>query len=1184
MTNDLSRARSLSPEEKRALLESLLRKEPVGSRVAPLSFSQQRLWFLEALEEMGGTYHIPLRLYLTGSLDVAALRRALDRIVARHEVLRTTFGQVDGKPVQRVSAPTPGGFPLAEHDVRSAPDPRAALDAMVRAEAAARFDLAAGPLIRGTLVRVASDEHALLVTVHHIVSDGWSMGVFGRELSTLYEAFRTGGADPLPALPTQYADYAAWQRRRVKGELLERQAGFWERTLAGAPELLELPADHPRPARQDFAGDSVPLALDAELSAALKALSRRNGTTLFMTLLAGWAIVLSRLSGQADVVVGTPTAGRDRREIEGLIGFFVHTLALRVDLSAAPTVAELLGQVRTRALEAQQHQDIPFEQVVERVRPVRSLAYSPLFQVMFAWQNALGEGLTLPGLQTGPVGKPAQDTAKFDLSLTLWEDDGRITGSLEYATALFHRATVERHAGYLRRVLGEMAADDQRPVERLPIMPESERALVVDAWNRTEAEYPAGACVHELFEAQVERTPGATALAWDGGSLEYAALNARANRLAHHLRARGVGPDVRVAICAERGPEMVVAVLATLKAGGAYVPLDPAYPAERLRHMLHDSAPAVVLAQAHLGERLQRPLDGLAAPVVALDTEAASWAGAPATDPERGALTPEHPAYVIYTSGSTGRPKGVLVPHRGLCNVAAAQRRDFGVGPDDRVLQFASFSFDAATFELVMALAAGGALCLAPREELLPGPGLIALLRRQAVTMVTLPPSALAALPVEDLPALRTITVAGEALPAELVARWGGRHRLLNLYGPTEATIWSTVAECADPERKPAIGRPIANTRAYVLDARGAPVPVGVTGELYVGGAGVARGYLGRPGLTAERFVPGAFGGGPGSGCTARATWSAGGPTARWSSWGATTTRSRCAASASSWARSRRGCGAPRHPRGGRRAAARTPRPARSWWPTTWPAAPWRWRRCGRTCPSGCRSTWCRPRTWGWMRFPSLPTARWTARRSPRPRATPTPAAATSRPWARRSRRWRTCGPRCWAWSGWAAGTTSSTWAGTPFWPCRWARGCGRRWAPRSRCAKSSHPPFWRTWPGPSRAPRAPRSPPSSPRTGAGAFPFPSPSSACGSWSSWGTWGAPTTSPTACACAGRWTGTRSCGRWTGSSRATRCCARGSRSWTASPSSASPPRRGAGSPSWSTTWAPIPIRWPRWRRC
>ncbi|MBB4636056.1 non-ribosomal peptide synthetase [Longimicrobium terrae] len=861
MSNDLSRARNLSPEEKRALLESLLRKEPAGSRVAPLSFSQQRLWFLEALEDMGGTYHIPMRLYLRGTLDVAALRRALDRIVARHEVLRTTFGEVDGKPVQRISAPA--RFALAEHDVRAAPDPRAALDALVRQDAEARFDLAAGPLIRGALVRVADDEHALLITVHHIVSDGWSMGVFGGELSALYEAFSTGAADPLPALPTQYADYAAWQRRRVEGELLERQAGFWERTLAGAPELLELPADHPRPARQDYAGGAVPLELDAELSAALRALSRRNGTTLFMTLLAGWAIVLSRLSGQDDVVVGTPTAGRDRREIEGLIGFFVHTLALRVELSGAPTVAEVLAQVRTRALEAQQNQDIPFEQVVERVRPVRSLAYTPLFQVMFAWQNALGDGLSLPGLQTGEVDVDARSSAKFDLSLTLWEDDGRITGSLEYAAALFDRSTVERHAGYLRRALREMAADDQRPVERLSILPDDERARVVDGWNRTAAEFPAQSCIHELFQDHARRAPDADALLWGADRVSYGELNARANRLAHHLRGLGAGPEVRVAICAERGPEMIVALLATLKAGGAYVPLDPAYPADRLRHMLHDSAPAVVLVQPHLAERLREPLDGLAVPLVALDAE--SWAGAPDTDPERGALMPDHPAYVIYTSGSTGRPKGVLVPHRGLCNVAAAQQRVLGAGPDDRVLQFASFSFDAAAFELVMALAAGGALCLAPREELLPGPGLIDLLRRHAVTLVTLSPTALAALPVEDLPALRTITVAGEALPAELVARWGARHRLWNLYGPTEATIWSTAAQCTDAERRPDIGLPIANVQAYVLGRGGEPVPVGVAGELYVGGAGVARGYLGRPGLTAERFVPDAFGTEPGA-------------------------------------------------------------------------------------------------------------------------------------------------------------------------------------------------------------------------------------------------------------------------------------------------------------------------------
>ncbi|HVH12429.1 MAG TPA: condensation domain-containing protein, partial [Longimicrobium sp.] len=501
----------------------------------PPSFAQQRLWFLEQVGNLGGTYHIPMRLRLRGELDRAALARALDRIVARHEALRTTFPAVDGEPVQRIASVEDSALRLIEHDLAGSVDAEDVLLRLMTDEAGAPFDLVGGPLVRGRLVRMAPDDHVLLVTMHHIVSDGWSMGVFARELGALYGAFARGEADPLPPLPVQYADYAAWQRRTVDGELLERQAGFWARSLSGAPELLELPTDRARPRTQDFAGASLPIELDADVTAALKALSRRHGTTLFMTLLAGWAVVLGRLAGQADVVVGTPTAGRDRRETEGLIGFFVQTLALRVDLSGGPTVAELLGQVRARALEAQQHQDIPFEQVVERVRPARSLAYHPLFQVLFAWQNALGEPMVVPGLETGDAAESAQDTAKFDLSLTLWEDDGRIAGGLNYATALFDRATVERHAAYLRRALEEMAADDNRPVERLALLSADERARVLEACNRTQAEYPA-ACIHELFRAQAARTPDAVALSWQGERVTYAELERRANRISHALR------------------------------------------------------------------------------------------------------------------------------------------------------------------------------------------------------------------------------------------------------------------------------------------------------------------------------------------------------------------------------------------------------------------------------------------------------------------------------------------------------------------------------------------------------------------------------------------------------------------------------------------------------------------------
>ncbi|HEX8695266.1 MAG TPA: amino acid adenylation domain-containing protein, partial [Longimicrobium sp.] len=555
--------------------------EPVdrAGRLAP-SFAQQRLWFLEQLGGAGAAYHIPLRLRLRGELDREALSRALDRIVARHEALRTTFPPVDGEPVQHVAPAGESVFPLLEHDLAGRADRDAELRRLVAEEAGAPFDVGRGPLVRGRLVRLAADDHVLLVTMHHIVSDAWSMGVLVDELGALYAAYRRGGKDPLPPLAVQYADYAAWQRRWVDGEVLQRQADYWTHALAGAPELLELPTDHPRPARQDHAGATVALELDEELTAGLRALGRRHGTTLFMTLLAGWATVLGRLSGQDDVVIGTPTANRGRREIEGLIGFFVNTLAVRVDLAGAPTVAELLGRVKARALGAQQNQDIPFEQVVELLQPARSLAHTPLFQAMFAWQNAPRPRLELPGLELAPVPGAAQATAKFDISLTLSERGGRIVGAVEYATSLFERATVERYAGYLRCVLEEMAADDGRSVERLDVLPETERRQLLEEWNATHAPYPRGASVHELFRAQAERTPDAVAVVSGERSLAYAELDARANRLALRLRSRGVGPDTRVAVLMPRSVELVVAELAILKVGAAYVPLDASHPPE----------------------------------------------------------------------------------------------------------------------------------------------------------------------------------------------------------------------------------------------------------------------------------------------------------------------------------------------------------------------------------------------------------------------------------------------------------------------------------------------------------------------------------------------------------------------------------------------------------------------------
>jgi amino acid adenylation domain-containing protein len=846
----------------RAELPAIERAERGGP--LPLSFAQQRLWFLERLEELGGTYHISRHLRLRGRLDRDALVRALDRLVARHEALRTTFGSTNGVPEQRIADAETSRFALVEHDLAGREDAPGELGRVMGDEAGARFDLERGPLIRGRLVRLGVDDHVLLLTVHHIVSDGWSMDVLVDELSRLYAAFRGGGEDSLPAPPVQYADYAVWQRRRVRDQVLQAQAAYWKRTLAGAPEVLELPTDRARPPRQDHAGACVEMVLDPALTAGLRELGRRHGATLFMTLMAGWAVVLGRLSRQEEVVVGTPTANRGRREIEGLIGLFLNTLALRIDLSARPTVAQVLGRVKARALEAQANQDIPFEQVVELVDPVRTLARAPLFQVAFTWQGTSRGDPAWPGLVPAPVPGAERTTAKFDLWLSLGERDGRIVGGMEYATALFDRATVERHVGYLRRVLEQMAAGDARGVHRLELLPRAERRLVVEEWNRSQAEYPRHACVHELVEAQVERTPHAVAVVLDDQALSYAELNRRANRLAHHLRGLGVGPEARVAVCAERSLEMVVGVLGVLKAGGAYVPLDPGYPAARLRYMLQDSAPRVVLSQTTVIARAGELLEGIGVPVLALD--APEWGEQPATNPERGELGPAHLAYMVYTSGSTGTPKGVMVAHRGVVNLVHAQFPGFALGPGSRVLQFASFSFDACVFEVFRTLSRGASLHIAAPGRVLTGETLGRTAARYGITHAVLPPAVLDTMPEgESLDSIRALAVAGDAVREPLVRRWAPGRCLVNAYGPSETTVAATLQECRGDEKgDPAIGRPIANTRSYILDGQGEPVPVGVVGELYVGGPGVARGYHGRPGLTAERFVPDAFGGEPG--------------------------------------------------------------------------------------------------------------------------------------------------------------------------------------------------------------------------------------------------------------------------------------------------------------------------------
>ncbi|WP_397462164.1 amino acid adenylation domain-containing protein [Rhizobium ruizarguesonis] len=850
----LARARSRGSNLKATLIPKISRDGAL-----PLSYSQQRLWFLSQLDEDSTNYNIPLGWRLQGRLERVAWRRSLDRLFARHEALRCTFVAGEDDPqVQILSGDR--GLPVVEHDLRDRPDAQAALLDLCHEEARTPFDLARGPLIRGRLIRLADEEHVFLLTQHHIVSDGWSMGVLARELSSLYRAFEAGEDDPLPPLAIQYPDYAAWQRQWLSGERLQRQAQYWRDTLSGAPARLALPTDRPRPAQQSFAGASVPVVIDQALTRGLKRLSRQHGTTLFMTVLAAWAAVLSRLSGQDDIVIGVPTANRRRREIEDLIGFFVNTLAVRIDLSGEPSVSDLLERGRRAALTAQDHQDLPFEQVVEIVQPPRALDHTPLFQVGLAWQNNTVGSLDLPGLRVEAAGE-GLDQVKFDLELNLGEQGEVIAGTLGYATALFDRATMERQCGYLLALLRAMVVDADRPVRELDILPAEERSYLLEELNRTEADYPSDLCVHELFEAQVRRAPDAVALVFEEQSISYGALNADANRLAHHLIELGVRPDQPVAICVERSPAMVVGLLAILKAGGAYVPLDPAYPSERLRQLLDDAGPRRLLCdatgRAALGAEAIADLS-----VVDLNAATPAWADQSADDPDPHALglTARHLAYVIYTSGSTGTPKGVMVEHRNTVNLLHWSGGVFAESEIRRTLFSTSVCFDLSVYECFLPLSQGSKLYLV--EDALK-------LARTSVdaSLINTVPSAITALVNQKaVPASASvINLAGERVKADLIERIFESTRvqkICTLYAPSETTTYSTwICMPRGQAVVETIGRPIANTRIYLLDGHGQPVPFGAVGELYIGGAGVARGYLNRPDLTAERFLADPFSG-----------------------------------------------------------------------------------------------------------------------------------------------------------------------------------------------------------------------------------------------------------------------------------------------------------------------------------
>jgi amino acid adenylation domain-containing protein len=827
----------------------------------PTSFAQQRIWFLHYLEPNVPTYNLPIALRFKGRLDVGALEESLNAIVRRHDALRTSFPVRQGNPVQVIAAPAHVALP--EIDLRHLPAEAAAHEAarLAAAEGSRPFDLARGPVIRFQLLRIGEEDHVLVVTMHHIVSDGWSVDVFQRELAIFYEAFRLGKPSPLPELPIQYADYALWQRTWLQGQVLQAQLDYWKKQLAGAPPVLEIPIDRPRAGVRSSSGASHRFVLAPGLLQGLTGIARRSGATLFMTLLAAFDALLSRYTGQEDIAVGSPIAGRTQVETEDLIGFFVNTLVLRTDLSGDPTFTELLARVRETALSAYAHQDLPFERLVEELQPERSLSHTPLFQVLFQvspWGQKREEFSELTVESFGVEDK----IAKFDLSLRVFAGADRISSAFEYKTDLFDAETIRRMAGHWQALLAGIVANPDRPISEIPLLDEPERHRILVEWNATDVPYPRDLSVARLFEARAAAAPDAVALRHGKDRCTYAELNARANRLARVLRASGLTPGDPVGLCMERSIDMVVALLAIVKAGGAYVPLDPSYPRERLDFIVRDTGMSLLVTQRSLASRF--PSTGPA--VLVLEQEAGRIA-AESSEDLGSSVDGAGLAYIMYTSGSTGMPKGVAVAHRGISRLVLGANY-VTIGPDDVFLQVAPLSFDASTFEIWGPLLNGASCVLFP--ERIPTPAdLRHAIHAHGVTILWLTASLFNTIVNADpktLSGVRQLLIGGEALSVSHVRRALDslpETRIINGYGPTEGTTFT----CCYPIPRPVaesdtsipIGRPISNTRVYVLDARGNPVPVGVAGELYVGGDGVALGYWKSPELTGERFVADPF-------------------------------------------------------------------------------------------------------------------------------------------------------------------------------------------------------------------------------------------------------------------------------------------------------------------------------------
>src|SRR5579875_1127160 len=849
---------NLSSEEKREFLAKLLQKKGGTSNSFPLSFAQERLWFLDQLAPANPFYNVFTALRLEGSLQISALEQSFNLLLQRHESLRTTFLSFDGAPLQVILPSLRTTLPVMDLQEVAAPLQQQLVEQLATQEARRPFQLDQGPLLRVVLLRLAAQTHVLLLTLHHIISDGWSMQILWRELGIIYAALTSGRSWHLPPLPIQYADFAVWQRQRLERGELQAELAYWTQQLAGMPQLLPLPTDHPRPAIQTFQGALLNHALPGSLTQGLKTLSQQHDMTLFMTLLAGFVILLARYTGQQDIVVGMPIANRTRSELEGLIGFFVNTLVLRTDLSGDPSLREVLGRVREVALAAYSHQDMPFEKLVETLQPTRDMSHNPLVQVMIQLLSVPIHPHKLADLHSSVL-LVEKGTTQFDLSLDIVEEAGELAIWAEYSTDLFEATTIERMLKHYQRVLDLLVQQPEQRLSAFSLLDEQEieRQLVI--WNATRQDYPHDSPLHQLVEQQVERTPEAVAVVYEDEHLTYQQLNRYANQLAHLLRSWGVGPEVRVGLCLQRTLELVVAILGVLKAGGAYVPLEPSYPKERLAYLLTDSQATLVLTQAALVPRL---LEGQV-PLLVLEHLASQLIQQREDNPNEGACA-DNLAYVLYTSGSTGHPKGVIVSHRAICNRLLWGLSACPLNSADRVLPVASFSSATSLWELLLPLTIGANLILADFGKYQDSEHLAQLITRHQISTLHSSPSILQILShghrLRDWHSLRKVTCSGEIVTSSLQQYFMSAvcSKLYNLYSTNETAGPASCWACQQSQRI-VIGHPSGDIQTYILDSYLHLVPPGVVGELYIGGNGLARGYFNLPDLTAEKFIPHPF-------------------------------------------------------------------------------------------------------------------------------------------------------------------------------------------------------------------------------------------------------------------------------------------------------------------------------------